>query len=66
MIYSPQEKALKINYTRLHIDHTVESLFCRMCGSKEETVAHVVSECGKLARKCDWKGLITGKNKRIL
>ena len=39
------------NYTRFHIDHTAESLSCRMCRSKGEAVAHVVSECGKTEYK---------------
>ena len=50
LICSAQEQALRTNYTRFHIDHTAESSLCRMCGSKGETVAHVVSECGKLAQ----------------
>ena len=50
LICSAQEKALRTNYTRFHIDHTAESPFCRMCGSKGETVADVLSECGKLAQ----------------
>ena len=47
---SAQEHALRANYTRFRIDHTAEFPLCRMCGSKGETVAHVVSECGKLAQ----------------
>ena len=35
---------------RFHIDHTAESPLCRMCRSRGETVAHVVSECSKLAQ----------------
>ena len=50
LICSAQEQALRTNYTRFHIDHTAESSLCRICGSKGETVAHVVSECGKLAQ----------------
>ena len=50
MICSIQEQALRTNYMRFHIDHTAESPLCRMCRSKGETVAHVVSECGKLAQ----------------
>ena len=46
---------MRKNYTRFHIDHTAESPLCRMCGSKEETVAHVGSECGKLAQT-EYKG----------
>ena len=39
------------NYTRFYIDHTAESLLCRMCRSKGEAVAHVMSECGKTEYK---------------
>ena len=46
-----QEQALRTNYTRFHIDPTTESPLRRMCRSKAETVAHVASECGKLAQK---------------
>ena len=56
LICSAQEQALRTNYTRFHIDHTAESPLCRMCGSKGETVAHVVSECGKLAQT-EYKGM---------
>ena len=55
LICSAQEQALRTNNTRFHIDHTVESPLCRMCGSKGETVAHVVSDCGKLAQT-EYKG----------
>ena len=49
-MYSSQEQALRTSYTRFHIDHTAEFTLCRMCGSKGETGAHVVSECGKLVQ----------------
>ena len=55
LIRSAQEQALRTNYMRFHIDHTAESPLCRMCGSKGETVAHVVSECSKLAQT-EYKG----------
>ena len=55
LIYSAQEQALRTNYTRFHVDHTAESPLCRMCESKEETMAHVVSECGKVT----WQGIST-------
>ena len=50
LICSAQEQVLRTNYTRFHIDHTAESPLCRMIGRKGETVAHVVSECSKLAQ----------------
>ena len=49
LICSAQEQALRTNCTRFHIDLTAKPPLCRMCESKRETVAHVVSECGKLA-----------------
>ena len=45
LICSAQEQALRTNYTSFHIDRTEESPLCRICGSRGETVAHVVSEC---------------------
>ena len=55
LICSAQEQALRTNYMRFHTDHTAESPLCRMRGSKGETVAHVVSERGKLAHT-EYKG----------
>ena len=45
VICSAKEQASRTNYMRFHIDHVPEFPLCRMCGSKGETVAHVVSEC---------------------
>ena len=55
LICSAQEQALRTNYTRFYIDQTAESPLCRMCGSKRETVADVVGECGKLTQT-EYKG----------
>ena len=55
LICSAQEQALRTKYMRFHIDHTAESTLCRMCGSKGEAVAHVVSECRKLSQT-EYKG----------
>ena len=50
LICSAQEQNLSTNYSKFHIDRTAESLLSRMCGSRGETVAHVVSECSKHAQ----------------
>ena len=47
LICSAQEQALRTNNTRFLIDRAAESPLYRMCGSKGETVVHVVSECGR-------------------
>ena len=56
LIFNAQEESIQTNYTKCNIDKTGESLFCRMCGKRNETISHIVSECGKLAQKeCKWK-----------
>ena len=49
MICAGQEQALRINYVKYHIDKTVESPLCKVCGEKGESVNHIVCECKKLA-----------------
>ena len=51
LICSAQEQALRTNYTKCRIDKTIDSPLCRMCGIKNETVYHIVSECSKLAQR---------------
>ena len=36
---------------KYNINRTAESPLCRMCGTRNETISHMVSECGKLALK---------------
>ena len=51
LIFSAQEQALRTNYSKFHIDKTSESPLCRLCGAKDESISHLVSECSKLAQK---------------
>ena len=51
LICAAQEQALRTNYTKYNIDKTADSLLCRLCGEKGESVGHLVSECQKLAQK---------------
>ena len=43
--------ALRINSIKAKIDKQPVSSKCRLCGTKEETVMHLVSGCPKLAQK---------------
>ena len=45
MIMAAQEQALRTRNIRKVIDKGKISGICRMCGEREETVAHIVSEC---------------------
>ena len=51
LICSAQEQSIQTNYIKYNIDKTAESPFCRMCGTRNETIFHIVSECGKCALK---------------
>ena len=48
---SAQEQSIHTNYIMYNINEAAESPLLRMCGTKNETVSHMVSECGKLAQK---------------
>ena len=50
LICSAQEQIIITNYVKYHIDKSVDSPFCRMCGETGETISHIVSECSKLAQ----------------
>ena len=51
LICSAQEQSIRTNYIKYNIDKTAESSLCRMCGTRNETISHIVSESGKLALK---------------
>lgn len=51
LICSAQEQALRTKYTKFKIDKTSDSPLCRLCGSKPETISHIISECKTLAQK---------------
>ena len=51
LICSAQEQFIQTNYIKYNIGKTAESPLCRMCCTKNETVSHIVTECGKLAQK---------------
>ena len=55
LIFAAQEQTTRINCVKFHIDRTISSSLCRMCGQKGETVLRLVSECSKLAQG-DYKG----------
>ena len=50
MIMAAQEQTLRTRNIRKVIDKEKISGMCRMCGEREETAAHIVSECNNLAQ----------------
>ena len=51
LICSAQEQAIRTNNTKFYIDKTNDSPRCRMCGERNKTVSHIISECSNLAQK---------------
>ena len=51
MLMAAQEQALRTKSIQYHIDKTEANPLCRLCGEREETVAHIVSECKQLAQR---------------
>ena len=49
LILAAQEQALRVNWIKKMIDKQDCSAKCRMCDERDETVAHIVSECSQLA-----------------
>ena len=45
MIMAAQDLALRTNVIKCRIDKQDISPMCRMCGKREETIAHAVAEC---------------------
>jgi len=45
-----QDQALRTNVIKVKMDKQEDDVKCRMCKDMEETVAHLTSECSKLAQ----------------
>ena len=60
-ILAAQEQAIRTNLIKVTIDKTQVDSKCRMCGTVDETINHLISECSKMAqkeykRRHDWVG----------
>ena len=58
-----QNHAIRTNHIKARIDKTQQNSKCRLCGDRDETINHIISECSKLAQKeCktrhDWVGKV--------
>ena len=58
-----QDNAIRTNHIKAGIDKTQRNSKCRLCGDRDETINHIISESSKLAQKeCktrhDWVGKV--------
>ena len=63
LLMAAQISAIRTNHTKARIDKTQENRKCRLCGDRDETINHIISECSKLAQKeyktrHDWVGKV--------
>ena len=61
LLMASQNSAIRTNHIEARIDNTQENSKCRLCGDRDETINHIISECSKLAQKenkarHDWVG----------
>ena len=58
-----QNNAIRTNHIKVRIDKTQQNRKYRLCGERDETINHIISECSKLAQKeyktrHDWMGKV--------
>ena len=50
-LISAQNNAIRTNHIKARIDLTQQNSKCRLCGDRDETINHIISECSKLAQE---------------
>ena len=63
LLIAAQNNAIRTNHIKARIDKTQQNSKCRLCGDRDETINHIISECSKLAQKeyessHDWVGKV--------
>ena len=46
-----QNSTIRTNHIKARIDKMQQNSKCRLCGDRDETINHIISECSKLAQK---------------
>ena len=51
LLIAAQDNAIRTNPIKARIDKTLQNSKCCLCGDRDETINHIISECSKLAQK---------------
>ena len=51
LLMAAQNSAIKTNHIKARIDKTQQNSKCRLCGDRDGTIYHIISEYSKLAQK---------------
>ena len=62
-LIAAQNNATRTSHIKARIDKTQQNRKCWLCGNRNETINHIISECSKLAQKdyktrLDWVGKV--------
>ena len=63
LLIAAQDNAIRTNHIKTRIDKTQQNSKCWLCGDRDETINHIISECSKLAQReykarHDWVGKV--------
>ena len=63
LLIAAQNNAVRTIHIKARIDKTQQNSKCRLCGDRDETINHIISECSILAQKeyktrHDWVGKV--------
>ena len=50
-VIAAENNAKRTNHIKAKIDMTQQNSKCRLCGDKNKTINHIISECSKLTQK---------------
>ena len=51
LLIAAQYSAIRTNHIKARIDKSQQNCKCRLCGDRDETINHIISECSKLAQR---------------
>ena len=49
LLIAAQDNTIRTNHFKARIDKSQQNSKCRLCGDRDETINHIISECSKLA-----------------
>ena len=63
VLIAAHNNAIRTNDVKARIDKMQRNSRCRLCGNRDETINHIISECSKLAQReyktrHDWEGKV--------
>ena len=51
LLIAAQDSAIRTNHIKARIDKTQQNSKYKLCGDRDETINHIISECSKLAQR---------------